>query len=108
MEGTETANVAASGMGCHNTYFITTLWYWRSYCFEPYDIWWNMRFEKILLRVWYSKLLCRHHKTRYCQTAITTNTKFCIVETVSNPLLKVADIAGLSKIAKKHNLTLIG
>jgi methionine-gamma-lyase len=46
MEGTETANVAASGMGCHNTYFITTLWYWRSYCFEPYDIWWNMRFEK--------------------------------------------------------------
>jgi methionine-gamma-lyase len=26
---------------------------------------------------------------------------------VSNPLLKVADIAGLSKIAKKHNLTLV-
>jgi methionine-gamma-lyase len=26
---------------------------------------------------------------------------------VSNPLLEVADIAGLSKIAKKHNLTLV-
>jgi len=41
------------------------------------------------------------------EAAITPNTKVLFCETVSNPLLEVADIAALSKIAKKHNLQLI-
>jgi len=41
------------------------------------------------------------------EAAITKNTKVLYCESVSNPLLEVADIAGLSKIAKKHGLTLI-
>jgi methionine-gamma-lyase len=41
------------------------------------------------------------------EAAITANTKVLYCETVSNPLLEVADIAGLSKIAKKHNLKLV-
>lgn len=38
------------------------------------------------------------------EAAIRPNTKAIYMETPSNPLLKVTDIAGLSAIAKKHNL----
>ena len=41
------------------------------------------------------------------EAAITENTKVIYCETVSNPLLEVADIEGLSKIAKKYNLKLV-
>jgi methionine-gamma-lyase len=52
--------------------------------------------------------LCRHHKLDVVEAAITADTKVLCCETVSNPLLEVADIAGLSKIAKKkHNLKLV-
>ena len=39
--------------------------------------------------------------------AITPQTKVLYCESVSNPLLEVADIPALSQIAKTHNLTLI-
>lgn len=38
---------------------------------------------------------------------IKPNTKVLYLETVSNPLLEVADIAALSKIAKAHNIRLV-
>jgi methionine-gamma-lyase len=41
------------------------------------------------------------------EAAITANTKVLYCETVSNPLLEVADIEGLARIAKKHNLQLV-
>ena len=41
------------------------------------------------------------------EAAITPNTKVLYCETVSNPLLEVADIASLAKIAKKHNIKLV-
>jgi len=41
------------------------------------------------------------------EAAITKNTKIIYCETVSNPLLEVADIKGLSQLAKKHNIKLI-
>ena len=41
------------------------------------------------------------------RNAITDRTKVIYAETVSNPLLEVADIPELSKIAKEHNVTLI-
>jgi methionine-gamma-lyase len=46
-------------------------------------------------------------KMEAVEAAIQPNTKVLYCETVSNPLLEVADIASLSKIAKKHNLTLV-
>ncbi|WP_099171310.1 aminotransferase class V-fold PLP-dependent enzyme, partial [Flavobacterium psychrophilum] len=46
-------------------------------------------------------------KLAVVEAAITPNTKVLYCETVSNPLLEVADIAGLSKIAIKHNLKLV-
>src|SRR5210317_994280 len=41
------------------------------------------------------------------EAAITTNTKVLYCESVSNPLLEVANITALSKLAKKHNLKLV-
>ncbi len=41
------------------------------------------------------------------KNAITEKTKVIYAESVSNPLLEVADIPALSKIAKEHNITLI-
>jgi len=41
------------------------------------------------------------------QQAIKPNTKLLFLETPSNPLTDVADIAALSKLAKKHNCLLV-
>ena len=41
------------------------------------------------------------------ESAITNKTKIIYCEAVSNPLLEVADIPALSKLAKKHNLKFI-
>lgn len=41
------------------------------------------------------------------EASITKNTKIIYCESVSNPLLEVADIKALSKIAKKHDLKLL-
>lgn len=41
------------------------------------------------------------------EKAITPNTKILYCESLSNPLLEVADIKGLSALAKKYNLKLI-
>ena len=41
------------------------------------------------------------------RATITPNTKVLYCETLSNPLMEVADIPALSKIAKEHNLKLV-
>lgn len=41
------------------------------------------------------------------EAAITSKTKFLFVETPSNPLVEIADLAALSQIAKAHNLKLV-
>jgi cystathionine gamma-lyase len=41
------------------------------------------------------------------EASITPNTRMLWVETPTNPLMKLADIAALSKIAKAHNLLLV-
>jgi len=41
------------------------------------------------------------------ENAITKKTKVIYMETLSNPLLEVANIPEISKIAKKHNITLV-
>ncbi len=38
------------------------------------------------------------------ENAIKSNTKLIWIETPTNPLLKITDIAAISKIAKKHNI----
>lgn len=46
-------------------------------------------------------------KLEAVEAAITKNTKILYCESVSNPLLEVADITALSKLAKKHHLKLV-
>jgi len=46
-------------------------------------------------------------KLAVVEAAITPHTKVLYCESVSNPLLEVADIEGLSELAKKHNLQLV-
>lgn len=108
MEGTETANVSASGMGAitpvlmqlcgagdhivsSRTIYGGTYAYLKN--FMP-------RFNVETSFVDITKL-------EVIEAAITKNTKVLYCESVSNPLLEVADIEGISQLAKKHNLTLV-
>jgi len=108
MEGTETANVTASGMGaitsallqlCHNGDHIVSsrTIYGGTYAFM----------KNFLPRLGITTTFVDSTKLEAVEAAITSNTKVLFCEAVSNPLLEVADIAALSKIAKKHNLQLI-
>jgi methionine-gamma-lyase len=108
MEGTETANVAASGMGaitptllqlCGNGDHIVSsrTIYGGTYAF----------LKNLAPRMGIKTTFVDITKLDIVEAAITSETKVLYCETVSNPLLEVADLAGLSKIAKKHNLKLV-
>ena len=108
MEGTETANVTASGMGAITPVILqlcgagdhivsSRTIYGGTYAFLKN---FTPRFNIETSFVDITKL-------EVVEAAITKNTKVLYCESVSNPLLEVADIEGLSKIAKKHNLKLV-
>jgi methionine-gamma-lyase len=108
MEGTETANVAASGMGAITSSILqlcragdhivsSRTIYGGTYAFM----------KNFLPRLGIGTTFVDSTKLDLVEAAITSNTKVLFCETVSNPLLEVADISGLSKIAKKYNLQLV-
>ena len=108
MEGTEAANVSASGMGaitptllqlCGSGDHIVSsrTIYGGTYAF----------LKNFTPRLGIDTTFVDITKLEVVEAAITAKTKVLYCETVSNPLLEVADIAGLSAIAKKHNLTLV-
>jgi methionine-gamma-lyase len=108
MEGTETANVSASGMGaitptllqlCGSGDHIVSsrTIYGGTYAFLKNFV------PKMGIKTTFVDIT----KLKIVEDAITPYTKVLYCETVSNPLLEVADIAGLAKIAKKYNLTLV-
>ena len=108
MEGTEAANVSASGMGaitptllqlCGSGDHIVSsrTIYGGTYAF----------LKNFTTRLGIDTTFVDITKLEVVEAAITAKTKVLYCETVSNPLLEVADIAGLSAIAKKHNLTLV-
>jgi len=108
MENTEAAHVTASGMAaitavimqlCHSGSHVVSsrTIYGGTYAFlknmaPKYGI--NTSFVDIT-------------KLETVEAAITPNTKIIYCETVSNPLLEVADLNGLSALCKKYNLKLI-
>ena len=108
MEGTETANVSGSGMGAITTTILhfcgandhivsSRTIYGGTYAFlknfaPRFNV--NTSFVDIT-------------KLDIVEAAITKNTKIIYCETVSNPLLEVADITGLAKLAKKYGLKLL-
>jgi methionine-gamma-lyase len=108
MEGTETANVAASGMGAITPVLLqlcgsgdhivsSRTIYGGTYAFM----------KNFLPRLQIQTSFVDITKLDLVEAAISSNTKILYCETVSNPLLEVADIAALSKIAKKHGLKLV-
>ena len=108
MEGTETANVAASGMGAitpvllqlcaAGDHIVSSLTiYGGTYAYM----------RNFLPKLNITTSFVDITKLDIVEAAITPNTKVLYCETVSNPLLEVADIESLAKIAKKHNLKLV-
>ena len=108
MEGTETANVSASGMGAITPVLMqlcsaddhivsSRTIYGGTYAF----------LKNFLPRFKIAPSFVDITKLDVVEAAITKNTKVLFCESVSNPLLEVADVKGLAAIAKKHNLKLV-
>lgn len=108
MEGTETANVSASGMGAITAVIMqlcgagdhivsSRTIYGGTYAFlKNFTPKFNIETSFVDIT-----------KLDRVEAAITKNTKIIYCESVSNPLLEVADIKSLAKIAKKHGLKLV-
>lgn len=108
MEGTETANVAATGMGAITPAILqlckagdhvisSRTIYGGTYAF----------LKNFAPRLNIETTFVDITKLDQVEASISDNTKIIFCETVSNPLLEIADLEGLSKIAKKHNLQLL-
>ena len=108
MEGTETSNVSASGMGAITAVLMqlcaagdhivsSRTIYGGTYAFLK-----NFT-PKLNIKTSFVDIT----SLKSVEAAITSQTKVLYCESVSNPLLEVADIEALSVIAKKHNLQLV-
>lgn len=108
MEGTETATVTASGMGAITPVLLqlcdagehvvsSRTIYGGTYAF----------LKNFTPRLGIDTTFVDITKLDVVEAAITSKTKVLFCETVSNPLLEVADIKGLAALAKKHNLKLV-
>jgi methionine-gamma-lyase len=108
MEGTETATVTASGMGAITPVLLqlcdagehivsSRTIYGGTYAF----------LKNFTPRLGIATTFVDITKLDVVEAAITPKTKVLYCESVSNPLLEVADIKGLSDLAKKYNLKLI-
>ena len=108
MEGTETANVAASGMGAITPVLLqlcqagehivsSRTIYGGTYAF----------LKNFAPRLGVATSFVDITKLDTVEAAITDTTKVLYCESVSNPLLEVADIKALAALAKKHNLKLV-
>lgn len=108
MEGTESANVAASGMGAITPVLLQLCSAGDAIVSSRTIYGGTYAFMKNMLPKWNIKThFVDITKLDLVENAITKNTKVLYCETVSNPLLEVADIESLAKIAKKHNLKLV-
>lgn len=108
MEGTETANVAASGMGAISPTILqfcqagdhvisSRTIYGGTYAF----------LKNFTPKLGIETSFVDITKLEVVEAAITSETKIIFCECVSNPLLEIADIEGLAKLAKKHGLKLL-
>ncbi|MFT5750749.1 MAG: methionine-gamma-lyase [Flavobacteriales bacterium] len=108
MEGTETANVAASGMGAITPTLLqlcqagdhvvsSRTIYGGTYAF----------LKNFAPRLGIETSFIDITNLEVVEAAITENTKVLYCESVSNPLLEIADIEALSALSRKHNLVLV-
>ena len=108
MEGTESANVTASGMGAI-TSTLLQLCKSGDHIISSRTIYGGTyAFMKNFLPDFQVKTsFIDITDLEMVEKSITEKTKVIFCETVSNPLLEIADLRELSKIAKKYNLKLI-
>ena len=108
LEGTETANVTASGMGaisavilqlCNAGDHIVSS---RTIYGGTYALMKNF-LKKFNIRISFVDTTNLDSVAK----SITPKTKMLYCESVSNPLLEVADLQALSKLAKKHDIPLV-
>lgn len=108
LEGTETANVTASGMGAITATLLqlcaagdhiisSRTIYGGTYAFM----------KNFLPKLNIQTTFVNAVDLKAVEAAIRPETKVLYCESVSNPLLEVSDIKALSAIAKKYNLTLV-
>lgn len=108
MEGTEAANVAASGMGAITQVIMqlcqagdhivcSRTIYGGTYAF----------LKKFAPRLQILTTFVDINDKAAVEQAIQPNTKMIYCESLSNPLLEVADIPYLSKLTKAHNMKLV-
>ena len=108
MEGTETANVSASGMGAISSVLLqlcnagdhivsARTIYGGTYAF----------LKNFVPKFTIANTFVDITDLKKVEAAITKNTKVIYCESVSNPLLEVADIPALAALAKKYNIKLI-
>ncbi|MBC8464742.1 MAG: aminotransferase class I/II-fold pyridoxal phosphate-dependent enzyme [Bacteroidetes bacterium] len=108
MENTEAAQVAASGMGAITSVLLqlcgagdhivsSRTIYGGTYAFM----------KNFLPKLNIATSFVNTTDLAAIEAAITPNTKLIYCETMSNPLLEIADIAAISDLAKKHNLKLV-
>lgn len=108
MEFTETANVAASGMGAITSVFLQVCGagdhivssrtvYGGSYAF----------LKNFAPKLNITSSFVDITSLEAIEAAIKPSTKMIYCEAISNPLLEIANIAELSKIAKKHQILLV-
>jgi methionine-gamma-lyase len=108
MEGTETANVSGTGMGAITATILqicgagdhivsSRTIYGGTYAF----------LKNFTPRMGLQTSFVNITKLDLVEAAITENTKMIYCETVSNPLLEVADIKRLAALAKKYSLKLV-
>lgn len=108
MEGTESANVTASGMGAITSTILqlcksgdhiisSRTIYGGTYAFMK-NFLPDFKIETSFVDI---------TDLQKVEDSINQNTKVIYCETVSNPLLEVADLKELSRIAKKHGLKLV-
>jgi len=108
MENTEAAQVAASGMGAITSVLLqicgagdhivsSRTIYGGTYAFM----------KNFLPKLNISTSFVNTTNLESIEAAINPKTKLIYCETMSNPLLEIADIKAISEIAKKHNLKLV-
>ncbi|MAN27532.1 MULTISPECIES: aminotransferase class I/II-fold pyridoxal phosphate-dependent enzyme [Mesonia] len=108
MEATEAATVTASGMGAITPVILqlcdtgehiisSRTIYGGTYAFM----------KNFLPKLNISTSFVNITKLEEVEAAITPKTKMIFCEAVSNPLLEIANLRELSKLAKKHNIQLV-
>ncbi len=107
MEGTETANVTASGMGAI-TAVIMQLCDTGDHIISSRTIYGGTYafMKNFLVKFGIKVSFVDITNIDAVEEAITPKTKLVYCESVSNPLLEIADLRALSKLTKKHNLPL--